>query len=684
MEDKLLNPLNGYNSLYKDEHKKNTIDYFDNLIKECGVNIEENKETCKKYYATLKQIDQLASKIKSFNLLKILIIVLGVILTLIAIIYAYNSFSSNGNTYVGIILIVFTIFAWILIIYLINRKINVKIKNIRDLKKSMEEKAQNLLQTAWQQMSVLNAKYDWGIPSMLFTKTIPLIEMDKYLDEKKFQYLHDKFGLNDNNEDNVSTYFVQSGSILGNPFLLYKNHIQEWYNHRYVGSRTVHWTRTIKTEHGSETIHESETLYASVYEPAPKYKFNTYLIYGNEAAPNLSFTRKPTVNLNMNKNDIQRFVKNKVKKLDKKASKAVTTNQNYTRFSNDEFEALFGGTDRNNEIEYRLLFTPLSQKSMLDLLKSKEPFGDDFYFTKSFKLNFIKSHHSQNADYYGNPNNFVHFDYDKARNNFISYNIEYFKNLYFDLAPLMAIPLYQDHKTSEYIYKKEFNANISHFEHEATANTFNTELLKPDKAVTPLILKTQFINKEDTMDQVKITSKAFRTVTHITNVSTLCRNGHFYEVPVQWLEYVPVEKDTYMAIEGVNSSREQFNNMRDHFVSKVKNITRNDTCKYERGLLAMLIYKALSSEDSKFINSSFINQSNEQQATIISQLERVRIIKEEYDKCQQNLQQNNSLDEKEILEKTKDEATIVPENEVNTKNIELKQDNHDEDDSDDE
>lgn len=36
---------------------------------------------------------------------------------------------------------------------------------------------------------------------------------------------------------------------------------------------------------------------------------------------------------------------------------------------------------------------------MLDLLKSKVPYGDDFYFYKHKKLNYIISSHSQNFDY---------------------------------------------------------------------------------------------------------------------------------------------------------------------------------------------------------------------------------------------------------------------------------------------
>ena len=72
---------------------------------------------------------------------------------------------------------------------------------------------------------------------------------------------------------------------------------------------------------------------------------------------------------------------------------------NYQRFGNDEFEVLFGGTNRNNELEYRLLFTPLAQKNLLSIIKNPIPYGDDFSFIKDKMINVIRSNHSQTFDY---------------------------------------------------------------------------------------------------------------------------------------------------------------------------------------------------------------------------------------------------------------------------------------------
>ena len=55
---------------------------------------------------------------------------------------------------------------------------------------------------------------------------------------------------------------------------------------------------------------------------------------------------------------------------------------NFTAMTNDKFDVLFGATDRTNETEFRLLFTPLAQNSMINLIENAKPYGDDFYFVK--------------------------------------------------------------------------------------------------------------------------------------------------------------------------------------------------------------------------------------------------------------------------------------------------------------
>ncbi len=686
MEDALLEPLKGYQSIYKEEHLKNVNAYFDELVKKGNVDIAANKKTVADYKAKLLQIDNIKKLISRKRTLKIFLILLIVIVDIVAVALSYASFYKKTlPIWVGIIAVVAAVAITIGFILLIRKKINVAIKHNEELKSKLEAEAKKILETAWSQMAGLNALYDWGIAGKLMSKTIPLLEIDQHFDEKKFTYLHEKYGLGENTEDNVSTYFCQSGSILGNPFLLCQDYEQQWQNKRYTGTLTIHWTETVHTKDGTRRVHRSQTLVASVWRPAPVYGYSTYLIYGNEAAPNLKFSRKPTVTLDMDEKDIEKKVKRGAKRLDKKAREAVANQGNYTRLGNDEFEVLFGGTDRNNEVEYRMLFTPLAQQNLLDLIQSKEPFGDDFIIQKDCELNFVKTRHSQTADYYGNPLQFVDYDYENAKKKFINYNMSYFTNLYFELAPLMSIPLYQQHKSIEYVYDREFKANISSYEHEALANSFDIRLLRPEKAATPSILKTNLIRKEGIADEVEITAHAFEAYRRVTYVPVWGGDGRTHMVPVFWLEYLPVEKKTTMAVEQKNSSRFEFNSLGSDFKNTIGSFSQNNACLYERGLLAVLLARELTQSDVSNLNKVYAGDPIAKTATKPTIEEIVRSVQQELDRLES--EDRNETDDQATEALLKDESLDTEEVEFNEEEMKEKveeQPTSDEDEDDDE
>lgn len=671
-DDALLEPLKGYHSLYKGKHKENAEQYFDELSKQGQVNIEANKKTVKEYRAKLLEIDNIAKMLAKKRALRTFLIVVIILVVLAAGIVSYLSFGSKGETlpiWAAIIAIVVALGVLIGFVLLIKLKINKVIKDNETLKAKLEQEAQKLLDEAWGQMAGLNALYDWSIPGKLVTKTVPLIQMDDHFDEKKFTYLHEKYGLSENLHNNISTYFVQSGSILGNPFLLCRDYEQKWYDKQYTGSLTIHWTETVRTNNGTRTVTKSQTLVASIWKPAPSYGFNTYLVYGNEAAPDLKFSRTPTVSLNATEKDLAKKVKSGAKKLDKKAREAVTKGLNYTRLGNDEFEVLFGGTDRNNEVQFRLLFTPLAQKNLLNLMKSKEPFGDDFYIEKDCELNFVMTGHSQNADYYANPVQFVDYDWEGAKKKFVEYNETFFKNLYFELAPLVSIPLYQQHKSHEFIYDKEYKSNVSSFEHESLANSFDINLLRPDRATTPSILKTNLVRKQGSADSVEITAHAFEAQRRVSYVPMRGGDGYMHNVPVFWLEYVPVEKKTPMAVEQKASSRFEFNTkwQSNDFKNIMNGLSKGNACHYERGLLAFLLAREMTEKDVSNLNNVYAGAvASEAKKPTLDEI--VRSIQSEMDRFE-NQTNSNLTNEKETEALLNDESVEAKEVEVTEEDL---------------
>ena len=125
-------------------------------------------------------------------------------------------------------------------------------------------------------------------------------------------------------------------------------------------------------------------------------------------------------------------MKNKVnkdiKKLSKKAEKSVTQGSNYTVLANSEFEVLFGATNRNHEVQFRLLFTPLAQRELLEIMKDKEiGYGDDFDFVKHKKINRVYPEHLHKFEFDVMPPYYWGYDIDSIKEKFLVYTTDYFK-----------------------------------------------------------------------------------------------------------------------------------------------------------------------------------------------------------------------------------------------------------------
>ena len=650
MDEELETPHEGYKAYYKDKFKEVAEEYFASLVEESKVDKEANKETVKAYLKKVDEVNNLKKKFnnnKSLNTFLTVTMIAGIIIGLILT----NLLISDGFSVIKLIVMIICYVAAIVAIFVKFLYLKKRIKLLKEQLEILEKEANEILNVAKRQMAPLNALFDWNIPVILTRKAIPTMELDQFFDAKKYAYLKEKYGLDNSNEKQSSVY-VQSGSILGNPFLICKDYVNYIYNKEYSNSITIHWTTTIHTKDGTRRVSHSQTLTATVRAKAPGYYYSTYLVYGSEAAPNLTFSRMPTNVENMNDKQIEKFVKKRTKELNKKETKALTDkdkNTNYSRFGNDEFETIFGGTDRNNDVEYNLLFTPLAQSNMLKLLKDKEKigYGDDFAFVKEKCINIIQSEHSQRTDYRANPTIFMGYDLEAMYKKFIDFNTNWFKSFYFDLAPLLSIPLYQSYKSKEYIYKGIDYPNLSTYEYEVMANQFDPDLLRPKEACTPSIYKTSFLNKKGNTDEFKITSHAYRGEKRVTIVSKMGGDGKIHRIPVHWIEYFPVSREINMIVNKNNQSRFEFNNS-DH--SKFNNLKSH----FERGLIAFLGYQALFDADSAISTAKASNELNVEQ--LVQQLEA------ELDK--QDLKQNTELNVKD--EDLKGEEKEVQEEDIET------------------
>ena len=411
---------------------------------------------------------------------------------------------------------------------------------------------------AWKQMEPLNRLYTWDMTVKLIEATVPRLEFDPYFTVNRLAMLHGQFGWDDSFNDGKSIIFAQSGVINGNPFVFGHYLDMEWGEKTYEGTKRISWTEWERGPDGKRRlVHRHETLHAYVTKPIPVYSEQKLLVYGNDAAPNLSFSRQPS-GLTGKDGELLGSIRKKWRLSRLKAySRNLDDDSNFTLMGNHEFETWFHAKDRDDEVEFRLLFTPVAQTQMLNLMKDTTVgYGDDFTFIKQKKVNVMFSRHLNAATIDTDPSRFWNWDYDAAEAFFMSFNERYFKDAYFALAPLLSIPLYQQTRTHEEIWKDVIGREASSFwEHEAVANYYGEDKFKHPSCVTRSILKTQVVRREDGESAVAVTAHGYRGEERVDHKMVHGGDGKSHDVAVRWVEYLPVQRTSEMCLcEGASPS----------------------------------------------------------------------------------------------------------------------------------
>ena len=458
--DILLEPLKAYNSFYKAAVNDEAGLFFDELVKKAGTDVEANKATIKNMKKKQAEADKVGNKLAGYKTGRVFAIIGCVVFFLATLI----AFLIPVELVFQILIAVASVLVAVGLILLIVLSLNKKIKHQQALHDKLMNEVKELSSLAYKQMASLNALYDWSIPTTIIEKVIPILDFDKYFDARKYIGLVKNYGFSELNDSNTSTLFVQSGTILGNPFLLQKEKVHAIVNKTYTGTRVITWTEYYTDSEGHRRSRtRTQTLTATAVHPAPEYTRQVALIYGNDAGPDLSFSRVPSNMSGLSEKEYDKYVRNHTDDLQKRAERSIKNKDKnpFTPLANSEFELLFGAYDRDHNVQYRLLFTPLAQVNQVNLIKSNEGFGDDYSFQKRKKINIITSTHSQSFDYSANPNIYYSNDVEWARRNFVGYINYYFKHIYFDFAPLLSIPLYQQMKSIDYIYGEDTPSNYS-------------------------------------------------------------------------------------------------------------------------------------------------------------------------------------------------------------------------------
>lgn len=586
LEEELLEPLKLYSYELSYKHQDNIDAYFDELTQKSGVDVEGNKQTCKQYYEYMATLEKLKKKLgsqKGLRGLLIFLTILGFVVgTLFILLSAFKVLPLPAVFIsVGVALILLGILCIVLNVTVAGKKIAVLEQKIAEL----QQKADETKKIAYDQMACLNGLYDWGIPAKLMSKTTPIIKTDKFFNRDRYIHMVENYNMKPANEDNVSTIFVQSGTVLNNPFIYERDYVQTMYDKVYTGSIVITWVTYSRDSKGnSYPVTHTQTLTATITRPAANYFLDTALIFASEAAPRLSFSRSKSDANSMSDKEIAKLDEKWDKKLHKMAEDKIKSS--FTPLSNSKFEGLFHAFDRDNEVEFRLLFTPLAQKNMINLITSKKPYGDDFKFIKKKMINVIRSDHAQTLDFDGNPYHFLNFDYEKAKENFKVYNMRYFQGIFYDFMPLLSIPLYQQHKEYVFTPSGEFKANNTAYETEVLCNFMDEDIFMPETCSTHLILKAEYVRSYKKADIFNIHSYGFRKEPRCEFVSKMGGDGHLHQIPVHWEEYIPVEKLTPVVIVEVGGTNAEFQANKERIKELISNFAISNDIIYQRGLLS--------------------------------------------------------------------------------------------------
>lgn len=506
MNSMIYNPLEEFDGKFKNLHLDNTKKHLEELVRQSGVNVEENRKTVKEYDELKENLSKIKKKFNLWRFLRVLMIITLILIPLVII------------------------------------KITPKIKALRSEIEQADKKIEELFALAQQQMAPLNSLFTDRDALKIIEATIPMISFAHCFSVEQEANMIINYDFNDHNNGEQSTVDVLAGHYNENPFLFENKLIHRMGVEVYHGYKTIRWTETYRGSDGkTHTRTKTETLHATVTKPKPFYSTQVLLNYCAQGGPELSFTRDATHLERKSEKEIDRYVKKGEKKLKKMTDKAIKQNKDFMSMSNSDFEVLFDALDRTNEVQFRTLFTPLAQTNMVDLIRSQSGYGDDFNFIKQNRTNRIVSQHSQGRVITLLPAAYFSYSFDIIKENFINKNIDYFKAVYFDFAPLWAIPIYQERPVHSLKPIPEYSQKYSYKECEALSNKASAEYVVHPRTKTHAILKSSFVNSKNDIDEICISAYSYDIIPRVDFIPVHGGDGRWHNVPVPWDDYIPLE-----------------------------------------------------------------------------------------------------------------------------------------------
>lgn len=556
MEHLLLEPLKFYKAV-KDPYRQSVCDYFESLVQTSKVDVEENRKTVRAYNAVNLQVADLKKSQRWWKFLRVMLIILAVCLGAFAVLLFVSGIDGDP---LGILFALLAAGGVVGLILLCVKKLNPKIRALAEKEQALRKEAEALCAKAWAQMAPLNALFNDTDTHRLIEQIMPQLDFHRFVGPEQIALFRRENDYGEPFGENETMLDATAGTLCKNPFvfLRYRRHFMG--TATYTGSIRISWTERVRGSDGKwKTVHRSQLLTASVTKPKPYYSTATQLRYGNQAAPDLSFSRDHEHVEDFSERKLERHIEKREDQMQARARKATAQGGGFQEMANTEFEALFDAQDRNQEVQFRVMYTPLAQQNTVALLlDDEEGWGDDFSFIKRGRCNTIISEHAQSWDMDTSAKHYRSYFIDEARERFIRRNVDYFKSVFFDFAPLLAVPAYQDPPEITLDEVEGVDGNCSAYEYELLANAIGWQYFVPEEATTGAILKARYLRRDGNTDYADITAYSYRTIHQTDYVSRLGGDGIVHSVPVHWTQYIPMESACVLAVERTMLSEREF------------------------------------------------------------------------------------------------------------------------------
>lgn len=522
MDSMIYDPLKEYDETFRARHAEQTKQYLDALVRRAGLDIEQNRRTVADYHRLGTDLGKLRKRFLAWRILRVVMILTVILIPLV--------------------------------IFKVTPRIRVMRANVADTDRRVNE----LYELAEQQTAPLNSLFSDRDALKLIEQTIPLLSFAPNFSIEQETDMRRHFDRVSDASGECSAFDLLAGHYNGNPFLFQSRLFHYMGSEVYHGYKTIHWTETYCDSKGeTHTRTCSETLHASVVKPKPFFDTEVFLDYGAQSGDDLSFSRDATHLEQKSERSIERYIKRGEKRIKKKTDRALRKNGDFTGMSNSDFDVLFDALDRTNEVQFRALFTPLAQTNMVSLIRSRIGYGDDFHFIKQNRMNRIISEHSQGRSLTIAPAAYRSYSYDIIEECFLGENENFFRAVYFDLAPLLAIPSYQERPSRSLQSVSDRPQAYTREEYEVLSNRVRREYTVHPRTKTEAILKPTFVKTKNGIDEIDLTAYSYDILPRVDFIPVHGGDGYWHDVPVPWEEYIPLKKTDRFCVASVERAGDQ-------------------------------------------------------------------------------------------------------------------------------